>query len=168
MPVPVKLGLQFTTAEIDAMKAGIQVAIDTIKAKIILNLSTEEREKLSKVDDERLPFVFKSIKEYAVMYPQFNPQAYLFADADNDLSTYGQMDEVMVKLAETNELATELQMVAGHFCFKFMRKQYGIAESNKDENVPGAQVVYDGLKDCFKGQGNFDDETTEGGDTPNP
>jgi hypothetical protein len=34
-----------------------------------------------------------------------------------------------------------------------MRKQYELAESNKDQNVPGAQTVYDALKDCFEGQG---------------
>lgn len=161
MPVPVKLGVQFTTPEIDAIKAGIQVAIDAIKAKIILNLSTEEREELSKVGPERMPYVLKSVTEYGVMYPQFNPLAYAFADADKDLTTYGQMDEVLVKLTEANELAAELQMVAGHFTYLFMRKQYGNAESNKDENVPGAQVVYDGLKGCFEGQGPQGDDEDE-------
>lgn len=153
MPVPVKLGISFTQPEVDAMKAGIQVVIDTISAKITLNLSTAEREDLSKLGNERLPYVLRSLKEFGVMYPQFNPLAYAFTDADNDFGTYGKMDEILVKLTEANELSTELQMVAGHFCYLFMRKQYDIAESNKNENVPGAQVIYDGLKDCFAGQG---------------
>lgn len=35
-----------------------------------------------------------------------------------------------------------------------MRNQYENAKQYKDSaNVEGAQVVYDGLKDCFEGQG---------------
>jgi len=114
MPVPVKLGIDFTPAEEASMVAGIQVVIDTIKAKITLNLSTKEREELSKVSNERVPYILRSIAEYAPMYPQFNPLAYSAADAQNDLKTYGQMDAVLTKLNEASELSTELQMVAGH------------------------------------------------------
>lgn len=165
MPVPTKLGISFTDAEIDAMKAGIQVVIDTITSKIVLNLSVKEREKLSKVGDERQPYVEKSIHIYGGDYPQFTPMAYNLTDAGADLTTYGQLEGVLSKITESTELATELQMVAGHFAFLFMRKQYGLALDNIDENVPGAQVIVDGLKGAFEGQGNFGEEDTAG-ETP--
>lgn len=135
------------------MKAGAQVIIDTIVSKIDLNLSKEEREELSKVGDKRLPYVQKSVKEYAVDYPTLNGIGYTLANADKDLDTYGRMFEVLTKLTEATERAQELQMVAGHYSYKFMRDQYDNAERYKDDNVAGAQVVYDGLKDCFEGQG---------------
>ena len=168
MPVPTKLGISFTDAEIDAMKAGIQVVIDTIASKITLNLSVKERETLSKVGDERKPFVQKSIGIYGVDYPQFNPLAYKLSDAQSDKTTYQQMEGVISKLKESNELTTELQMVAGHFAFLFMRKQYNNALANVDENVPGAQVIVDGLKGAFEGQGNFSEEDTAGETPPTP
>lgn len=168
MPVPTKLGISFTDAEIGTMKAGIQVVIDTIKTKITLNLSVAERETLSKLGAERMPYVEKSIGIFATDYPQFNPLAYTYADVQNDGNTYGQMDQILSKLEEADELSTELQMVAGHFALLFMRKQYDVAKSNVDENVPGAQVIVDGLKGAFEGQGNFGDEPNPNPNPPTP
>ena len=168
MPVPVKLGVSFTQAEIDAMKAGIQVVVDTINAKIYLNLNTDERESLAKVGNERFPFVARSIGQYADDYPAFNPIAYKEADAKLDLKTYVDIDGVMSKLKEATEVSTELQMVAGHFAFEFMSEQYAAAKRNKKLNVQGAQVIYDGLKECFEGQGNFGDETPADDTPPTP
>ncbi len=153
MPVPTKLGVDFTDAEVDAMKAAAQVIIDTIVSKVDLNLSNEERKSLSTVSNERTPFVLKSISEYAVDYPTLNGIGYPLADASKDMDTFGQMFEVLTKITEATERAEELQMVAGHFAYEFMRDQYANAERYRDKNVAGAQVVYDGLKDCFEGQG---------------
>lgn len=150
MSVPVVVGVEFTPAEVDAMKAGAQVIIDTIKAKIDLNLSKKEREEVSKTGNIRLPYVQKSIKEYAVDYPGLNGMAYTLANADKDLDTFGQMLGVITKLTEATERAVELQMVVGHLSYKFMRDQFHNAKRYKDDNVEGAQVVYDGLKDCFE------------------
>ncbi|MCF8464755.1 MAG: hypothetical protein K9G41_07935 [Flavobacteriales bacterium] len=44
-------------------------------------------------------------------------------------------------------------MAAGHFAFEFMGDQYYNAKRYLGKNVPGAQIVYDGLKGCFEGQG---------------
>ncbi len=153
MAIPLQLGIPFTPAEITTMKTAAQSITALIKSKIIFNMSNEEREALSKLANERLPFGLKSIKEYAVDYPNLNGQAYPYALADVDMDTYGQMFQVLTAMEEANEVTTELQMVAGHFAFKFMRDQFANAERYRTENVAGAQVVYDGLKDCFAGQG---------------
>jgi hypothetical protein len=168
MAIPTKLGVEFTPAEVDAMKAAAQVIIDTIVAKADINLSNEERKSLSKVSNERMPFVLKSIGEYAVDYPALNGIGYPLADAAKDMDTFGQMFEVITKVTEATERVVELQMVAGHFAFKFMTDQYDNAERYRDRNVAGAQVVYDGLKGAFEGQGPQNDSTanTGGDDTP--
>jgi hypothetical protein len=153
MAIPLQLGIPFTSAEILTMKTAIQSVTALIKSKSTFNMSTEEREELSKVGNERLPFALKSVKEYGVDYPNLNGQAYPFALADVDMDNYGQLIQVLTALAEANEVTTEFQMVAGHFCFEFMTDQYDNASKYRDKNVAGAQVVYDGLKDCFAGQG---------------
>ena len=153
MPVPLKLGVSFTQVEINAMKAAAQVIIDTVQSKMIINLSTKDREELSKVADKRELYIHRSIQEYAVMYPQFNPLAYPVADATNDLHTFSNLGDVLIKIAEATEITEEMKMVAGHFDFVFMTKQYEMAQTNLDQNVPGAQIVYDGLKGAFEGQG---------------
>ncbi|MBI1289595.1 MAG: hypothetical protein GC178_18695 [Flavobacteriales bacterium] len=165
MPVPVVLGVEFTQAEVDAMKAGAQVIIDTIVSKINLNLSNEERQGLSTVSNQRLPYVLRSVKEYAVDYPNLNGIGYSLADADKDLDTFGQMFEVLTKLTEATERTEELQMVAGHFAYEFTRDQYANAERYRTKNVAGAQVVYDGLKECFEVSGTTNDAPVNDGTT---
>ena len=153
MAIPLQLGVQFTSAEVDAMQAAAQSITNTIMSKISFNMSNDERESLSTVGDERLPYVLKSVSEYGVTYPNLNGQAYPHLLAALDQETYAQMFQVLTVLKEAIEKAEELQMVAGHFCYKFMRDQYDNAEKYRTENVAGAQVVYDGLKGCFEGQG---------------
>jgi hypothetical protein len=153
MAIPLQLGVTFTPAEIATMKTAAQSISALIRSKISFNMSTKEREDLSKVGDERLPYALKSVKEYGIDYPNLNGQAYAHALATIDMDTYGAIFQVMTALEEATEVSTELQMVAGHFCYKFMRDQYGNAEKYRGENVNGAQVVYDGLKGCFEGQG---------------
>lgn len=154
MAVPLKLGIAFTPVQLADMLTVAKVVNDTIKAVIDFNLSTKERESLSKLGNERAPYAFKSITEYSTNFPHLNGLAYTAPDAEADLQTYGQTEEILTLLAQSVERATELQMVAGHFCFEFMRDQYANAERYKDNgSVEGAQIVYDGLKDCFAGQG---------------
>lgn len=160
MPIPTQLGVDFTDAEIDAMKAGAQAIIDTINGKASFNMSNEERQDLSKVGDDRAPYVLKSVGEYGVDYPHLNGLAYPLANATLDMKTYGGMFEVITKLLEAMEKAEEMQMVAGHFAYLFMRQQYDNAQDNKDLNVTGAQVVYDGLKGAFEDQGGTVDNPT--------
>ncbi len=76
------------------------------------------------------------------------------------METYRQMFELLTAMAEAKEVATEMQMVAGHFCYKFMNDQYYNAKRYRGDNVGGAQVVYDGLKGCFEGQGPQGDSDT--------
>jgi hypothetical protein len=164
MPTPLELGIQFTPAELDAMKAAAQLITSTIVSKIDFNLSNEERGELSKVGDNRKPFVDKSVKDYGVTYPNLNGQAYSHALATLDLDTYEGMSEVVTVIKEAHERTEELQMLAGHFAFEFMRDQYDNAKKYRTKNVAGAQVVYDGLKDCFEGQGPQNESTARDGE----
>lgn len=135
------------------MKAAAQLISNTIKSKLDFNLSNDERKNISTVGDERLPYVQRSIDEYSTAYPNLNGQAYPANAATLDLVTYKQMQEINTLVKEATERSTEMGLVAGHFCYKFMRDQYDNAEKYRTENVDGAQVVYDGLKDCFADQG---------------
>jgi len=170
MPIPLQLGVQFTPAEIAAMKAAAQTITNTIISKMDFNMSNEERGSLSKVGDERAPYVLKSIADYGVTYPNLNGQAYTHLMAAMDLGSYGQMFEVLTVLKEAIERTEEMQMVAGHFCYEFMRDQYDNAKKYRDK-VHGAQIVYDGLKGCFEGQGPQNTATprpTDPAPTPTP
>lgn len=153
MAIPTQLGVEFTPTEVTDMKAAAQLITDTIRSKIDFNMSNEERDDLSSVKEGRLPYVLKSVSEYGVTYPHLNGLAYPHAMADKDMKVYGIMFEVLTLMEEATERAVELRQLAGHFGYKFMRGQYRNAEAYRAENVPGAQVVYDGLKACFEGQG---------------
>jgi hypothetical protein len=153
MAIPAQYGIPFTLAERTTIQTALQTILPILQSKVNFNMTAEERGNLSKIGDERLPYAMKSIKEYAVQYPNLNGQAYPVAMANIDFDTYGYMFTFLTTIAQMKELSEEIQMVAGHFCYRFMRDQYGLAGSYLGDNVPGAQVVYDGLKDCFEGQG---------------
>lgn len=153
MSVPTELGVAFSSTEIDAMKDAANTIIDTIRGKKAINLSNDERKNLSTVGEDRIPYVTKSILEYADSYPNLNGLAYPLPSAQADLKTYGELFEVLTLLSEATEVAQEMQMVAGHYTYKFMSDQYYNAKRYLGDNVEGAQVVYDGLKGCFEGQG---------------
>jgi hypothetical protein len=155
MALPNKMGISFTPAEFTAIKAAAQSVISLIEAKIILNISNEDRQSLSKVGPEREPFVNDSISDFGVNIPAFNPVGWPLADATNDATFYGQMKELRTILSQATERAEEAQMVAGHFAFQFMLGQYAVAKDNVGGNVPGAQTIVDGLKGAFEGMGNF-------------
>jgi len=154
MAIPTELGVSFTPAELDSMKAAANTITALIRSKKILNLSNEERgNELSTVSDERLPFVHKSINDYAVAFPNLNGLSYPLVWAAADFNTFDGLEQLMTAMAEAQEVVTEMHMVAGHFSFKFMTDQYYNAKRYRGDNVPGAQIVYDGLKGCFEGQG---------------
>lgn len=147
------MGISFTPAEFTAIKAAAQSVIDLLQAKIILNISNEERKSLSKVGPEREPYVDISIADYAVNIPAFNPVGWPILDATNDATFYGQLQELRTILAQGTESAEEAQMAAGHFAFQFMLGQYAVAKDNVGGNVPGAQTIVDGLEGAFEGMG---------------
>jgi hypothetical protein len=153
MAIPTELGVSFTPAEVDSMKAAAKTITDLIRSKKAINLTNDERKNLSTVSDDRAPYVLKSLSEYAVSFPKLNGLAYSHKMAAEDMKTYGELFEVLTSLSEATEVATEMQMVAGHFSYKFMTDQYYNAKRYLGDNVEGAQVVYDGLKGCFEGQG---------------
>lgn len=153
MALPLQLGNPFTPAEEATIDAAMQSIITIMQSKTGFNLSNPERNKLSKVGTDREPYVVRSISDYGPQYPNLNGQAYPLPLATDDLSTYAYAGKMLTGIAQMKELTEELRMVAGHFAYLFMRDQYQNAERYRSHNVAGAQVVYDGLKGCFEGQG---------------
>ena len=153
MPVPTTLDVTITVAEFDAMIDAAKLINNTIKAKIDFNLSNDERQSLSKVGPEREFYVGKSVNDYGVAYPHLNGLSVPHALAVKDADVNSQMNELLTWLKQATERVEELEMLSGHFAFTFMSEQYANAKAYKDKNVEGAQVVYDGLKGCFEGQG---------------
>ena len=167
MAIPTELGVSFTPTEVASMKAAAKIITDLIRSKKSLNLSNDEKKgELSTVSDERAPFVIKSIADYGLAYPNLNGLAYKHDLALKDLSTFRDLFELQTAMAEANEVVDEMRLVAGHFCFKFMNDQYYNAKRYLGDDVPGAQIVYDGLKGCFEGQGS--NNPTQGNNPSTP
>lgn len=153
MATPAQFGIPFTEEEEATIQAALQSITTILQSKINFNMDNEEREKLSKVGPERFPYVLKSINDYAVQFPNLNGQAYPLALATVDMNNYGLTAGMRTSIGQITEITEEIQMVSGHFAYEFMRDQYDNAKRYRGNNVHGAQVVYDGLKGCFEGQG---------------
>ena len=148
-----QFGIPFTPAEVATIQTSLQSVITILESKMNFNMSNEERKLISSVGNKREPYIMRSINTYAVQFPNLNGQAYPHSLAAIDLNNYELTNRLASPLARIEELRTEMHMVSGHFAYEFMRDQYDNAKRYRSNNVAGAQVVYDGLKDCFEGQG---------------
>jgi hypothetical protein len=153
MAIPMQFGIPFTPAEVATIQTSLQSIITIFESKMNFNMSNEERKLISSVGNKREPYIMRSINNYAVQFPNLSGQAYPHSLAAIDLNNYELTNMLASPLARIEELRTEMHMVSGHFAYEFMRDQYDNAKRYRSNNVAGAQVVYDGLKDCFEGQG---------------
>lgn len=139
-----------------AQKAAIAAAIATIKSNIaeLVNLTMTEKGQLPNIDDTRYPYVRRAIKNHAVNHPELvSGFAGTLAEANNDIDLYSECNSIILELDELKEFFVDLQHVAGAEAYKWFLEYYGSTERAKDNQVPGADAVYNDLKPLFDGQG---------------
>jgi hypothetical protein len=136
----------------DAQKT--QVANDTNKLAASTEgfnvvISKEELKSLPRIADGRIPFVQKCA-DYCVSNPALKPAVLDDAEFQKDLKAYLALREMARPLRQILERLETAMAVAGSEAFYSARDYYKMVQLSARMGVPGAQAVYDDLRQLFE------------------
>lgn len=145
-----------SAADATALRAAF-TTINTILAPYIHSLTVEERQRLPKIQSNNKTFTEDAITG-AQANPQYLPAYFPVADMLTDLTYHNQLDE-FVLLAETLwENLRDTQILAGSEAYSAGLIFYGLVKAAAKAGQPGADTIYNMLKERFSGQGGGEEE----------
>ena len=122
------------------------------KMPFLIGLTTDERVTLPKISENNKVFVGDSINALANNAPML--PAYLnVADIKTDLTLYEQLDELEMLAMQLVEKIQDTRMLCGSEAYVSSLAAYRLFEAAAAAGIPGADSIYDALKQRFAGQG---------------
>ncbi len=145
-----RLNLVMTDADITDVKK----SITNIHGKMpfLIGLTTDERVTLPKISENNKVFVSDSINAL-VNNADMLPSYLKVADIKNDLILYEQLDELEGMALQLVEKIQDTRMLCGSEAYASSLTAYRLFEAAASAGIPGADAVYDALKQRFAGQG---------------
>ncbi len=142
-----RLSLTITEAQKQAVAdASTDLANATKGFNVIID--KEEVKSLPKVADGRIPFVQKCA-DYSVSNPEHLPATADVAEFQKDLATFLAMREMVRPVRQTLENLENTMAVSGSEAYQSARDYYKMVQLNAKLGVPGAQAIYDDLRQLF-------------------
>lgn len=124
-----------------------------------VGLTVDERVNLPKINVSNRTFVMDS--HSALQTNGSYLPAYLnVQELGKDVTLYNQLEEFTQRSAQLSEKLVDTQMLAGSEAYVTSLAAYRLFEAAAKAGLPGADAVYDSLKERFATQGNT------GGDKP--
>lgn len=150
MALPV-INITFTPVQLTAIDA----ALDALEsnAPFRVNIPADDKNDEQAMNVTRYPFVKNVIENYAPANPTLQPGFLPLPDAKNDLNLYDQFTPRVNRLASILESYIDTQWLAGTEGYNYFREFYAIVERAKNNNVPGADAIYNDLKRLYEEQG---------------
>ena len=124
----------------------------------IIGLTIDERVNLPKINVANRTFVMDSLSALQTN-GSFMPAYLNVADMTADITLYNQLEEFTQRAAQLSEKLGDTQMLAGSEAYVSSLAAYRLFEAAAKAGLPGADAVYDLLKQRFADQG---------GSTPTP
>jgi hypothetical protein len=145
-----RLNLVMTDADITDVKK----SITNIHGKMpfLIGLTTDERVTLPKISENNKVFVGDSINALVNNAPML-PSYLNVADIKNDLTLYEQLDELEMMALQLVEKIQDTRMLCGSEAYVSSLAAYRLFEAAASAGIPGADAIYDALKQRFAGQG---------------
>lgn len=153
-----RLNITATTAQITAVKTALQTIGTNLP--FLTGLTTEERIALPAINVNNKAFTEDAINA-AVNNTSLIPSYVNVPNMQNDLTLFTQLDEIILLTKQLLERLEDTQLLAGSEAFVSSLAIYKLIGSAADAGVPGADAIYNQLKQRFAGQGGT-------GSTPNP
>ena len=154
-----RLNLVITDADITDVKKSITDIYG--KMPFLIGLTTDERVTLPKISENNKVFVGDSINALANNAPML-PSYLNVADIKSDLTLYEQLDELEMLALQLVEKIQDTRMLCGSEAYVSSLTAYRLFEAAASAGIPGADAIYDALKQRFAGQG----QTGQTGPTP--
>ena len=145
-----RLNTTMTGEDINSVKKSITEIYG--KMPFLIGLTTDERVTLPKISESNKVFVGDSINALANNAPML--PAYLnVADIQTDLTLYEQLDELEMLATQLVEKIQDTRMLCGSEAYVSSLAAYRLFEAAAAAGIPGADSIYDALKQRFAGQG---------------
>jgi len=150
MPLPA-INIIFTPDQLTAVDG----ALDALEANcpFRVNIPSGEKNDEQAMNVKRYPFVKNVIENYAPANPGLQPGFLVLADAAKDLTLYDQFTPRINRLQSILESYIDTQWLGGTEGYTYFREFYAIVERAKNNNVPGADAIYNDLKRLYEDQG---------------
>src|ERR1041385_5119412 len=110
MPMPDKMGVEFTGTQKQDIIDGFQAILTILNGIKVVQLTPDEREGALGVAETRLPYVLNAINNLAPAYPQLQPGYMSFDDAGKDGKTTGDMVELNLLVNEVRNRFTDFSL----------------------------------------------------------
>ena len=132
-------------------KQAITDSIQMLKDKLLpylKSLTIDDRRKLPKMSDGTIPFVQKSL-EYAEVNQQFAPAYVDIPEMKKDVEAVSELTQYFRAVEELHEHLDDTIMLAGSEAYVAALAFYNSVKFASKMNQPGAEPIYDDLKQRF-------------------
>lgn len=145
-----RLNTVMANADIDAVKKSIKDIYGSMP--FLIGLTTDERVTLPKISENNKVFVGDSINALVNNAPML-PSYLNVADIKSDLTLYEQLDELEMLALQLVEKIQDTRMLCGSEAYASSLAAYRLFEAAASAGIPGADAIYNALKQRFAGQG---------------
>jgi len=155
-----RLSVTLTPAAITAVKT----AIATVNTQLpfLLGLTSAERKAIPKIDVNNKVFVedaLTAINNNTGILPSYINAT----EIGKDLELFEQLDELVQLVGQLYDKLKDTQMLAGSEAYVSSLVAYKLFASAADAGLPGAESIYNQLKQRFTVSGGSSDNTTSNG-----
>ena len=142
-----RLSLDISEAQkTDFSKASADLANATENLTVVIE--KEELRALPKIGDGRIPFVQKAA-DYCVSNPEHLPAVTNVPEFQKDLKAFLALREMVRPLRQILGNLENALAVSGSEAYEAARDYYKMVQFNAKLGVPGAQAIYDDLRQLF-------------------
>jgi len=117
-----------------------------------IKLTDDQKKRLPKLDDARIPFADKGLF-YGEQQPLIVPPYTDLGEYKVDLNFVKATRRVGSELASIAEMVSDTRMAAGADAYQAALSIYSSAKSAAKQGVPGTQTIVDEMGKLFDGQG---------------
>lgn len=125
----------------------------------LIGLTVDERVRLPKIDVSNRHFV-KDVLTALLNNPGFLPVYINAAEMEKDFKLYEQLDEILLIINGLAERVRDTQILAGSEAYTNALVVYKSFQLAAEAGIPGADAIYDSLKERFARTGSTDNNAT--------
>ena len=145
-----RLSAEITDAELAEVKHYLAKIGNLLP--FLTGLTVTERMELPKISVANKIFV-EDVVTVANNNPHLVPNFISAPEMKKDLALYKQLDDILTEVNQLQEKLRDTQMLAGSEAYSSSLMTYKMIGMGADAGVPGADSLYDQLKQRFAGQG---------------
>ena len=141
------ISISFSASDLETIDKAIQ-DIQTVLTGKTINLTPDERQQYGRIAEQNKLFVNKA-KTYMEQYVQHVPGFIDKAEFDRDYEAREQIEQRLQLLNSLVEQLADTKVLLDHDNYHNAISFYRSIRFLSEENVPGTNVIYEGMKQFF-------------------